>query len=180
MTKSHFSFIDDVALRTNLDVVFDHIVELTTISDQYKSVLRSSFKKTIIIYTASIIEALLLWLLKKEIKNSEIELKDVWKYNDIKVIYKLTDGSSCEVVAGIRKKEVKKLNNLDFFAVSRFCLDHNIITRNTFDNVDKVRKLRNKLHIGGLANIDRKYTDKDLKFVFGVAKDIKIIASEYK
>ena len=59
---SNFAFIDDEVLKTNLDIAFDHIIELITISDSdFKPLLISSFRKTIIILMASIIEALLLW-----------------------------------------------------------------------------------------------------------------------
>lgn len=64
--ESNFEFIRDDALRENLDRVFDHIIELVSLAESsaYDSVLRSSFRKTVIIYTGSIIEALLLHILK--------------------------------------------------------------------------------------------------------------------
>ncbi len=66
---SHFSFIDNKILQKNLDMTFDHVLELFLVLDkQEDDLVKSSFRKTIIVHMASIIEALLLWKLKKEIK----------------------------------------------------------------------------------------------------------------
>lgn len=66
--SSNFAFITDPILRENLDRVFDHILELLYLSEsaRYNDILKSSFRKTIIIYTASIIEGLLLYTLKQK------------------------------------------------------------------------------------------------------------------
>ncbi|MEI7579246.1 MAG: hypothetical protein WCJ58_04365 [bacterium] len=67
---SNFSFVKDKILRTNIDIAFEHILNLTTIQndDRYNSPnVLSSFRKTILIYTVSIIEALLLFILKNKL-----------------------------------------------------------------------------------------------------------------
>lgn len=65
--ESNFSFVTDEVLRVNLDVTFRHLIELLSLSesDKYSETLKSSFRKMVIIYTASIVEALLLWILKR-------------------------------------------------------------------------------------------------------------------
>ncbi len=173
---SHFPFIENSALRNNLDVTFQHIVELATIADKYDKVLSSSFRKTIIIYTASIIEALLLWKLKKKIKTTKVELSDKWKFYDIKTLHKI--GASEEVIGAKRKKEKKEINKLDFVRIIDLCAKYKIVTKQFSEEIHKVRKLRNRLHIGGLAKVEKEYTKKDLKFVFGVAKKTKILVSK--
>ena len=173
---SHFSFIDDEALRNNLDTSFDHIVELVAIVDKYDKILSSSFRKTIIIYTASIIEALLLWKLKKKIKSRKVELSEEWRYYNIKILHRLD--ASEEIIGGNRKKEKKDINKLDFIRVIDLCVKHGIITKQFSRKVHQVRELRNRLHIGGLAKVDKEYTKKDLNFVFGVAKKVKNTVSK--
>ena len=173
---SHFPFIDNSVLRNNLDVTFQHIVELATIADKYDKILSSSFRKTIIIYTASIIEALLLWRLKKKVKATKVKLSDEWKFYDIKILYKIS--VSEEVVGAKRKKEKKEIKKLDFVRIIDLCVKYKIVAKQFSEEIHKVRKLRNRLHIGGLAKAEKEYTKKDLKFVFGVAKKIKILVSK--
>lgn len=173
---SHFPFIDDDTLRNNLDTTFRHIVELVAIADEYDKTLSSSFRKTIIIYTASIIEGLLLWRLKKKIKSTKVELSDEWKYYDIKILHQV--GASEEIIGGRRKKEKKDINKLDFVRVIDLCVKHGIITKRFSKKVHKVRELRNRLHIGGLAEIEKEYRKKDLNFVFGIAKKVKNTVSK--
>ena len=173
---SHFPFIDNDALKNNLDTTFRHIVELVAIADEYDKILSSSFRKTIIIYTASVIEALLLWRLKKKIKSTKVELSDKWKYYNIKILHQID--TSEEIIGGNRKKEKKDINKLDFVRVIDLCVKHGIITEQFSEKAHKVRELRNRLHIGGLAEIEKEYTKKDLNFVFGVAKKVKNTVSK--
>ena len=62
------NFIDDLLLRDRIENVLDDILNLEgLIDEQEKSDMQSCLRKTVIIYTASVIEALLAWKLKKEI-----------------------------------------------------------------------------------------------------------------
>ena len=179
--NSNFLFVDDSILRKNLDIVFNHIIELISISEsnKYRNAIISSFRKTIIIYTATIIEALLLWKLKERIKKNDIELKEYWKYRDIKKIHTLKENPLEEIVWCKRKLEIenKKLSKLNLVEINRICKKYRIITENDFKNVEKVRDLRNRLHIGGLKKLEKGYTRNDLEFVFSVAKRIKELVS---
>jgi len=169
---SNFDFVEDRVFRDNLDVVFDHVMHLLVLleSGSYsgKSLLVSSMRKTIVVNFASIIEAVLLWRLKKKVKSDKIELSDEWKYFDIKTIHVIEPDSE-EVIAGKRKKEKKSLDGLDFVRIIDLCMKHNIINKSICEDLHKVRRLRNRLHIGGLKEVEKEYTKKDLDFVFGVA-----------
>lgn len=176
--ESHFIFVLDNVLRKNLDIAFDYTVELVIISNSYlKKEIRSSFRKTIIIYTASIIEALLVLSFKKKIKTEKVTLED-WQYKDIRLIHKISENPAEEIIWGRRSREIKKLKNLDFCRISRLCLKHKIVTKKIFSDLEKVRKLRNRLHIGGLETIEKDYRKRDIEFVFGVAKNVKIITAD--
>lgn len=173
---SNFPFVSDTILRSNLDLAFDHVVDLLvlSLSERYKTkpLLVSSMRKTIIIHTASIIEALLLWKLKQHCKTNKIQLVNEWKYYDIKVLHKLDDLK--EIIAGSRKKEEKTVDKLDFMRIIAYCYDNKLFINEKFrEELDKVRELRNRLHIGSLSTLEKEYSEKDLEFCFSVAKKVK-------
>lgn len=97
-------------------MAFDHIVDVLTVSEakdyEHKEPLVSSLRKTIVIHTASIIEALLLWKLKQVINKKEVELSNEWKYINVKILHKIS--SSEEIIGAKRKKETRKIDRLDF------------------------------------------------------------------
>lgn len=175
---SNFPFVSDKTLQYNLDLIFAHIVDLLALSesDQYKGeekkLLVGSLRKTIIIHTGSIIEALLLWKLKQFCKTKKVEMDYEWKYRDIRVLYKISNSE--EIVAGTRKKERLDVDRLDFIKITLLCRSYGIINSDELKlYIDKVRKLRNKLHIGGLTHIEKEYSKNDLEYCFGVAKKVK-------
>lgn len=175
---SNFPFITNRILQYNLDLSFAHIVDLLTLqeSEQYKGrekrLLVESIRKTIIIHTASIIEALLLWKLKQYCKTEKIEMVGDWKYFDIYNLYKINESE--EIIAGKRKKEKTDMNRLDFIKITLWCRKYKIINTEEFKKeIDTVRELRNRLHIGSLEEIEKEYSKKDLEFCFSVAKKVK-------
>lgn len=177
---SNFPFIsNNIILQRNLDMVFDHIIDLLVLSDSEaykgrdKKILRSSFRKTVIIYTASIIEALLLWKLKLEVKENKIELRDYWKYVDIKTLFEINKFE--EIIGSRRIKKVKDINRLRFFRIIDYCLKYNIISRELSEELHEIRDLRNRVHIGNLSELEKQYSQKDLNFVFSVTRKVKKI-----
>ena len=65
MKKVEFSFIKDVVLRKNIESVYNDILDLLSMIVYAKPETQGCFRKTIVIYTASVIEALLLWKIEK-------------------------------------------------------------------------------------------------------------------
>lgn len=174
-----FDFVDNKVLQQNFNITFDHIVDLLALSEseQYKDtpILVSSLRKTIIIHTASIIEALLLWKLKSLIDSNEIILSGEWKYFDVKILHETENE---EVIAGKRRKEKKDVDRIDFLRIIDFCVKNEIIVLGISGDAHKVRELRNRLHIGGLLEVEKEYTKSNLRFVFDVAKEVKIAVSK--
>ena len=81
----NFDFVDDSLLRGRIEGVRSDIIALGgLLKDQNKSDVKSCLRKTMIIYAASIMEALLLWKLKKEITSDKVTLSNEWKYSDLK------------------------------------------------------------------------------------------------
>jgi hypothetical protein len=169
---NRFSFVDDKILRKNLNNTFNHILNLITVIEGTKSDLaKSSFRKTVIIYTASIIEALLLWRIKKEVRGSKIELSNFWKYHEIRVLHKISDSE--EIIAGKRILEKKSIDKLDLVRTIDSCFKYKIIDKTLYRKLNSIRKMRNNLHIGNMEIIDKQYSDEDLEMVFSVAREVK-------
>jgi len=175
-----FEFVDDTVLRSNIEVAFEHILELTTISESKnfgKTIAVSSFSKTIIIHIGAIVEALMHWKLKKRCSTDKLELINEWVYPDLKILFEINESE--QIIAGKRKSEKRDVDRLEFLQIIRLCEKHSIIKSKTLlRDVDKIREYRNKQHIGGLAGIERKYSRRTLNFCFNtVVRVVKEVSS---
>lgn len=170
---SSFGFIRDDVLRQNIERAFDHIIILLTLSESadYKEFARSSFRKTIIIHTASIIEALLLYLLKEKCDKKNL-VNEHWELKNIKDLHVVS--STHKIVGGDYKKisETIDPNKLNLGQIGIFLTNQHLISEDLFKKIDKVRALRNEQHIGTNASL-KEYSKTDLEFVFSVAKEVK-------
>lgn len=106
MADSRFSFIKDDVLRQNLNEVFEHILQLLTFTGllKYDEIAKSAFRKTIIIHTASIIEALLFHIIDTKLSDEDLESFS-WELRNKEVLYVIDD--TYEIVAGDYKKITK-------------------------------------------------------------------------
>ena len=160
-------FIDDRLLREKMEDVRNDVSDLGMLLEiQDKERIKRCIRKTIIIYTASIIEALLLWKLRKGVASDRITLSNEWKYLDLKKFYETDE---FELIAGKRKQEVKKINDLDFNRLIDVCEKYQVVkSAKLIKDLHKVRKMRNELHIGGITTTRKIYTQNNLEFVFDV------------
>ena len=173
MSNSSFGFISNEILRQNLDESFDHIVNLLPLIESgiYSDAAARAFRKTCVIYTASIIEALLFHIIDTQL--SDEDLTDyTWKLSNKKRLFLVDD--TYEIVAGDYKKEGKLLekDKLNLGQICKILKDKKILTKSLFEKIDKVRILRNGQHIGPNTSI-RQYTKTDLQKAFSVASDVK-------
>src|SRR3989338_944395 len=175
--ESNFPFVEDDILRKNLDIAFDHIIELTSLSESpaYSDILKSSFRKTTIIYTASIVEALLLLLLKKQKTEEQLARRNE-VFEVTKEIYDVNESERIALGKTVHRVEKFRFDKVNLDQINLLCRDHSLITKDIYQDVDRIRKLRNRLHIGTLTNIEEDYTKQDLEFVFSVARVIKNLA----
>ena len=98
-----------------------------------------------------------------------------WKYKDTKKLYEYEeDWKVIEVIWCKRFKEVKNFSDYtDFSVLNRFsCKQANLYWEELFNKIDKVRELRNKVHLMKLDDIDRKFTKKQMNEVFDTASEI--------
>ncbi len=165
--KGQLNFISNEILKTNIALTMQYIIELNEISKKEINI-KSFIYKTIIIYSASIIEAVLHYYLQNNIKKEILEKE--WTYSDIRILHEIKKNE--QIIAGRRfKKKIKIKKNIDFKKINEISLKFNIIDKIFFDKFEKVRKLRNRIHLSGLNNIDYNYNKKTLSFVFDSVRE---------
>lgn len=173
MEVSNFPFIADVVLRRNLDEAFEHILVLLPFleSKTYDEAAKSSFRKTLIIYTASIVEALLYHLIDTKLVDADLQVR-TWELSNKHVLYKVNDGH--EVIAGDWKVVVEqtKKEKLNLGLMNMLLREKGITPESLFGKVDWLRELRNSQHMGPHRTV-RTFTKTDLEKAFSVAGDVK-------
>lgn len=140
-------------------------------AQKVKGRARSGYYKTAIILTASVVEALAFKILSKS--TIEMPLMD-WQCKNSALLSEFYQSKNgCKLSLCERFRPVFKLErNTDFKKVNEVCLKLKIFSKKFFEKIEKVRELRNKIHIQGLNNIDRSYTKKELEFVSSVMNEL--------
>ncbi len=180
MTDSNFSFIGNYILRQNLDESFDHILTLLpfTESTDYNEPAKSAFRKTIIIYTASIVEALLFYVLDTEFSDDDIaEFYGSWELKEKKVLYSIDE--STEIVAGMYRKVPGKggKTKMNLGQIMDFLKTKNVLNASLYASIESIKKLRNEQHIGTHKKVPV-YGKEDLEGAFAVAREVKDFVSK--
>ena len=177
LKKEKFDFVKDDILRENIAINMQYVIFLYSLEREYElpgATTYSAFK-TIILYTASIIESLINYKLKELIKEGKIESSEIMtieeKYIHIANLHVI---SSEEKICGVRK--VKRYKQLDdktiFLDLNRAAKRCNLFNEQLFKKSEKLRKMRNKIHLATLTEIDNKYSQSDIDNVFEIAKDV--------
>ena len=116
---------------------------------------------------ASVVEALAFKLLEVN-RGVDMPLED-WRCIESNPLPKkyVVDGAQLSICKRIQHKfQLKK--HTDFKKVNEVNRKLGIFSENFFKKIEKVRELRNKIHIQGLNRPDRSYTKKELKFISSV------------
>ena len=144
-----------------------------TESTTYNTPAKSAFRKTIIIHTAAIVEALLFHVLDKKFTESDMAFYySNWKLQNKVELYEVSPEHI--IVAGDYKKvdgDGRK-EKLNLGLIINFLKDQKIISKDLFNKVEKLKKLRNEQHIGAQTKV-KEYTKKDLEAAFEVARVVK-------
>lgn len=172
--RSSFEFIrDDHVLRENIERVFGHIIDLLALSESesYDDLAKSSFRKTIVIHTASIIEACLLYLLRNRSSEKDF-INEQWGLKNVKDLHIISP--THKIVGGDYKKISEKIDpsKMNLGQIGIFLRNKDLISEELFQKIDAVRILRNEQHIGTNSTL-KEYSKTDLEFVFSVAKQTK-------
>jgi hypothetical protein len=180
MEYSYFAFVKNDTLQENLDFTFNHIVDLLPLigSRNYNSLAKSAFRKTVIIHTASIIEALLFYVVAEKFTNKDVaKYYGGWKLKNRKEIYIIDDNH--KIVAGeyIKKDSKNAKEKLNLGQIATFLHNKKVLDNDLFQQINFVRNLRNEQHIC-TQKIVKQHSKKDLEKVFSVAKNVKSFVRE--
>ncbi len=155
-----FSFVKDRSLRSHLSDAMEIAVELPAVAKKYPVSLRSTFYKTSIIHMASIVEAVLHYCALQTLGDICEHIE--WAYRNHRTLHEFDEKHTppnLQIITAERFKKTHKLSGyIDFKNLNKLCLREKIINKDLFIEVDKARKLRNKIHLFGLKFVDRKYS----------------------
>jgi len=167
-------------LRENLDKSFDHILTLLpfTESKTYNEDAKSAFRKTIIIYTASIVEALLFYVLDTEFTDEDMkEYYSTWELKDKKVFYVVDERN--EIVGGVHRKVSGKTgkDKMNLGQIMDFLKNKGVLNDNLYKKIDEIRSMRNEQHIATHTRVPT-YGKVRLEKAFSVAREVKEFVRE--
>jgi len=177
LKNNRFAFIRNEILRENIAIQMQYVVFLVSLEENYElpgAVTYSTFK-TIIIFTASIIEALINYKLHELIETKKVDKSKILgsenKYSIVKTFQQLSDN---EEICGIMKtKKLKKLSDrVDFQELNRIAKRSTLFTNKVFEQSEKIREFRNRIHPYTLKEVDDKYTKSDINGIFFMASSI--------
>ncbi|MDP2642690.1 MAG: hypothetical protein Q8P62_02510 [Candidatus Peregrinibacteria bacterium] len=175
--EDRFNFIKNPVLRENVAINMQYIIFLLSIEAEYElpgAVTYSTFK-TIIIFTASIVESLIHYKLSELIAEKKIEEDQIMgrekKYSQIKELYKI---STTERICGVKEiTNAKRLSDdTDFCELNKAAKRCKLFTEEIFQKAEKIRKMRNRIHPYSLKEVDDKYEKRDIDDIFSTTRII--------
>lgn len=171
-----FGFVGDDVLSENISISMQYIVFLISLETEYElgGAVKYSVFKTIVLHTASIIESLIHWKLCLLIKSGKVDgsvMGNEDKHTEIKKLYQI---SLSECICGVRKVSKCKMlsDDTNFIELNRAAKRCGLFDEALFVKSEKLRGMRNKIHLSALKRVDDEYSKVDVELVFGIAKDI--------
>lgn len=141
-------------------------------AESVKGRARSGYYKVAIILASTIVEALAYTILENN-RSRQMPLED-WKCQNsqyLSSIFVSRNGEKLSICERVRP--IFNLNQqTDFKKVNEVCLKLSLYHKKLFRKIEKIRILRNKIHIQGLKNIDRSYRKQELEFVSSAIDDL--------
>ena len=175
--ERRFSFIDSDTLKKNIAITFEYIIFLieTASKEDHKPLIRSSLYKDATVYTGTVVEACLGYVLKKYLlKHPKQKIKILqkeWKIKEQGVIHEFSKKKRIRYV--IEHQGNVDIGNSPMFAVvSRACLRAKILSKKEFALAEEIMKARNKIHVTALKEIDNAYNKEILDAIFNKANKI--------
>ncbi|MCK5466202.1 hypothetical protein KAI56_01740 [Candidatus Parcubacteria bacterium] len=177
LKKENFDFIKNDILKENIAINMQYVFFLYSLEREYELPGATTYSvfKTIILYTASIVESLLNYKLKELIKEGKIESSKIMTVEDKYIhIADLHIVSPKERICGVKKiKKYKQLTDgTTFKDLNKVAKNCDLFNERLFKKSEKLREMRNKIHLVALTEIDNKYSQSDIDNVFEIAKDI--------
>ena len=157
-----FDFIQSPILKQNINRTLTHILDLLVVlnGEEVSQVAKSSYRKTIIIHTASIVEAMLFDFMEQNLMDQDYVEREK-KYRNIKIIHTISVDK--RIVAGteqIIKKKLQK-DKLNLAQIVKLLRGKDLIDSDVRKKVDTLRLLRNDQHLSTQGSC-KEYSDKEL------------------
>lgn len=173
-----FHFISDDILRENISNAFSFIIFLDSIENelQLPDLYKTMIYKTMIIYSASIVESLLFYKLSSMFKNNKIKeidvLGDKIKYKEIsKVLLNIKSDNPiflCEKIS--TPVEIKPSTH--FHKLIIYAKRCGLLSDTLFRDCNTIKDLRNNLHMSAMTRSDNSYSREDVNDVFTKVRKI--------
>lgn len=172
-----FKFVDNPILRDNLAIAFQYIYFLIILENEYPITggILYSLYKNMIFYTATIVESCLNYCIGYLINKKQLSEGDImpaeWKYKNCIVLFDVEDGLKICGAHKIKTYEKFK-SSTQFITLNKIAREAGILDNELFKKAEKLRVLRNRIHLAALDNKDDFYTKKDVETAFSYANNI--------
>ena len=176
--KKRFSFVDNAVLQANLAIYLQYIIFLIVTTEELKlpGPIRYSIYKDIILHTATIVEGVTYYCVKKYLQKGLIKSEDVmpfgWKDDGYHVLHNVPEEGK-ETRGIVRHKSYEKFtDSVQFKTVNDIARKAGIFDGGLYEKVENLREKRNKIHLAGLKKVDDYYREQDIKKVFEDTREI--------
>lgn len=173
-----FIHIENNLIRTNLEITWRHILFLLSLDEIYRIPKEGQITiyKTVIIYLGSIIECLMAYKLEEMINSGAVEKSDVLKpFKKFKHLGKLYQVSEeCRVCGVLETLYFKDFSDTNFFHLNQAARKSGLFDQKLFLKAEKLRKIRNKIHLSGMETQDDQYSKPEMEHFFGLAHSVMV------
>jgi len=173
--EGRFLFINDDTLRSNIAIAFQYIIFLITLDEEseLQGPITYSIYKNIILHTATIIESCVHYCLKEYINNDKIDdIVEIKKeYSKPKKLYEL-DADIALYMCVKKNINLKLKNTTEFYKINKMAKRNKILTKSLFEDAEKIRENRNKIHLSALTKKDKYFSKSDVDDTFKKARGI--------
>lgn len=127
---------------------------------------RSGYYKVAILLAAAIAEALAHQVLKMRLESGTAPPNNPWECYECHDLPQSHQQATFKLAICKRRQLPFDLTaRTDFARVNKVCLDLGIFSEQFFRKIERVRDLRNRIHLQGLDQVDRSYTKRQLMSV---------------
>lgn len=183
--ESRFSFIRNTVLRENVTIYFRYIILLLAMGEEEKlDALRYSVYKDVIVYTASVVECILEYIVKEYVAIGKADEKAFgfsWHYSEISPInHDCVEFHEAKFCVAKKTKQYKwTAHELNFVDINSAVLKLKILDKDLHKKADDLRAKRNLIHLGGLNKSSNDYIKKaDVQAALSDAHDIILKVEE--
>lgn len=171
-----FKYVENKLLKKNLEINWRHITFLLALEKEYKIPRPAAItiNKTIIIYLGSIIECLLAYKLQKLIKTKKYKRADILKpfkkFKNLGKLYQISEHAS--VCGALKTLYFKDFSDINFYHLNLAAKKAGLFNTNLYRKAEKLRKIRNKIHLSNLQAEDDQYSKPEMEHFFNLAHGI--------